>query len=107
MAEREIYARGMASFGDMEVHPGLELREGDDVDHLTNWLQRQAAFAAARWEDNHLEICRQVEERILEVYPGRAYFIETEKEGRGVQVYQPFGMPREEKSCGHDSCPYC
>jgi hypothetical protein len=96
MAAREAYARG-AGYNEAagtECHPGLEIREGDDVDLLTHWLQAHANRAVDRWGGNHLEVVRQVEEAILEAYPGRAYFIETEEDGRGVQVYQPFGMPR-------------
>ena len=98
MPTREIYARGAAyedAFGpSMECHPGIEIREGDDVEELTHWLQATASRALQRWGGNHLETVRQVEEAVLETYPGRAYFIETEEEGRGVQVYQPYGMPR-------------
>lgn len=77
-----------------EVHPGLELRPGDDVDQMARELQRVGRRALQLWGDSHLEVVRQVEEFILENYPDRAYFIETEVAGRGVQVYQPFGMPR-------------
>lgn len=96
MATREAYARGAAVLRDVECHPGLEIREGDDVDEMTHDLQRIAAEALRRWYGNHIEVVRQVEEAILECWPGRAYFIETEEDGRGVQVYQPYGMPRGE-----------
>lgn len=99
MAKREAYARGAAisKDGQVECHPGMEIREGDDVDLLTHWLQMWAQRALDRWGGNHLELCRHVEEAILESFPGRAYFVETEEDGRGVQVYQPFGMPREDR----------
>jgi hypothetical protein len=98
MAKREVYVRGHAEVDGVECHPGLEYRDGDSVDYLSSLLQNWARRAIRSWNVpgcvNHMEIMRQVEECILEEFPGRAYFIETEEEGRGVQVYQPFGMPR-------------
>lgn len=103
MATREAYARALAVHQVrtdtgykiwVECHPGLEIMEGEDVDQLTHEIQAIARQAVVRWGCNHLEVVRQVEEAFKERYPGRAYFIETEEDGRGVQVYQPYGMPR-------------
>lgn len=87
----------------MECHPGVEIRDGDDLNRLTHFIQGAARTALFVCPENHEEVSRFVEDYIRTAYPGRAYFIETEKEGRGVQIYQPYGMPRKH---GADQLPH-
>lgn len=96
MGKREMYARGYATLKDMECTVGIEIRTGDDVDQATVDARDYAHRALCFGGGNHLGICLFVEVCIKEHYPepDRAYFIETEEDGRGVQVFQPFGLPR-------------
>lgn len=96
MAKREAYARGAAEVAGVECTPGLELREGDDAEELCQEVQRVAKTALEMWGGHHINVCSFVERYFTAYYPDRAYFVETEEEGRGVQVFQPYGLPREE-----------
>ena len=89
---REAYARGCAEVGGFEVSVGLEWRADDDIAGLSELVKMVATDAAQL--DDHALANEAAELRILTYWPSRAYFIETERDGAGVQVYQPFGMPR-------------
>jgi len=92
---REYYARASATVDGVECHLGLELQNGDDVSELTGRLQ-DLAESALRWADGqHQGTCRAIEIAVEVGWPGRAFFVETETEGRGVQVFQPYGLPRD------------
>lgn len=95
MPAREAYARGWVQRGDVECSVGVEIREGDDVDDMTRWVKRFAWTALALHGGNHSALVKAVEWRVKYRYPGRAYFVETEEDGKGVQVFQPFGLPRD------------
>lgn len=88
---REAYARGHAERDGFEVSVGVEWRS-EPIAGLAIWAW-ELACAAAEFGD-HATSVRHVESVIERVYPGRAYFAETERAGAGVQVFQPFGMPR-------------
>ncbi len=94
MATRERYARASVSMSGMECTPGLELRKGDDATEVMGFVHATAFVALAEGYPFHTQVCDSVERLFTEHYPGRAFFIETEEDGKGVQVYQPFGMPR-------------
>lgn len=95
MPAREAYARGWVQDGDVECSVGIEIREGDDVDELTQYAKLFALEALAAHGGNHTLVVDAIELRIIFRYAGRAYFVETDEEGRGVQVFQPFGLPRD------------
>ncbi len=92
-ATREAYIRGCNIHCGAECHIGVEMRKGDCVDTMS-YMLKSFAWDALDSEHEHESIVAHVEERVLQTWPDRAYFIETEKNGCGVQVYQPFGMPR-------------
>ena len=91
-ATREAYARGYAERGGFECSVGIEWRDGDDIDGLSR-IAHEIADYSAEWGRHDLATT-SAEDKITAHWPGRAYFIETERDGQGVQVYQPFGMPR-------------
>lgn len=88
---REAYARGYAERDGFEVTVGVEWRR-EPIADLASWAEALAR-AAAEFGD-HATSVRHVENVIEAVYPDRAYFAETERAGAGVQVFQPFGLPR-------------
>lgn len=92
-ATREAYIRGYWEKHPMDCHIGLEWRAGDDYYEIADRL-KQLAFLALNDYFSHRQIVAWVEENIIDWWPDRAYFIETDEDGKGVQVYQPFGMPR-------------
>jgi len=88
---REAYARGYAERDGFEVTVGVEWRS-EPIAGLANWAEALAR-AAAEFAD-HATSVRHVENVVTSIYPERAYFVETERAGAGVQVFQPFGLPR-------------
>ena len=95
---REMYARGYADRGDVEVTLGIEIRE-DDVEALTIEA-RSFARRGLNWGGgNHIEVVREIERHLAEFYPDRAYFIETEEDGKGVQVFDPRDFVKERCEC--------
>ena len=90
--QREAYARGHAVIANFECSVGIEWR-GEPVDSLSAWAETIAAAGAHHGD--HAQAVQHVEAIIVDLYPERAYFIETERAGAGVQVFQPFGMPRD------------
>lgn len=93
---REAYARGYAVDGDFEVTAGLELRD-DDPEGLS-WYVRCLCELATRKGD-HRGAAEYLEGVFFLDYPDRAFFIETERDGFGVQVYDPRGFVKE-RCCG-------
>ncbi len=85
-ATREAYIRGCASAEAYDCHIGLEWRTGDDVPALAEWV-RELAFEAlfGNVDRGHEQIVRHAEYYILQRWPARAYFIETDIDGCGVQ----------------------
>lgn len=96
----ERYARGEAKVDDISCHPGVEYRDGDDVDEMTHHIQAAALFFIHIWHGNHVELATSMRRWIERNYPDRAYFVETEEEGRGVQVYDPKDFVKERCPCG-------
>lgn len=95
MPAREAYARGYVKQSGVECTVGIEIADGDDVEMMTIDAKVLGEFALLNFGGNHMRVTDYVEHGIRANYPGRAYFIETEEDGKGVQVYQPMGMPRE------------
>ncbi len=86
---REAYFRAAAELYDMEATVGLEMREGDDADETTAVLKMVCGAALTFFRKDHVLVAADIEQWVLHNYPGRAYFIETEDDGKGVQVYDP------------------
>lgn len=89
---REAYARGHAVIAGFECSVGIEWR-GEPVDSLSAWAETIATAGAHHGD--HARAVRHVEAIIVDLYPERAYFVETERAGAGVQVFQPYGLPRD------------
>lgn len=100
MPAREAYARATVSLRGVECSPGVEIRPGDDVDEMTHDIQFIATEALREFGGNHMELEACVEACITDLWPGRAYFVETEEEGRGVQVFSPYELPRNPPTLG-------
>ncbi len=83
----------------MECHPGLEIRPGDDIDRLTLDIKLIALAAMANQKNDHERIVMEVEAAIKSRWPDRAYFIETEEDGKGVQVYDPRDFVKARCEC--------
>lgn len=82
----------------MECIPGLEWRTGDDLGSITEDLQ-DSAKEFSRSHD-HLQASGDMVGWIMSNYPDRAYFVETEKYGCGLQVYDPRDFVKERCHCG-------
>jgi len=96
MAKREAYARGYACDDQDEITIGIEFREDEDDAHNMPYLARTWANEALSYCGfSFLEAVKFLEKKVQQVYPDRAYFIETERDGEGVQVFQPYGLPRD------------
>lgn len=95
----ERYARGEAHLRELSIHPGVEYRDGDDVDEMTHAIQAAGRQVLLSWGGNHVEAAEEMREWIEFNYPGRAYFVETEEDGRGVQVYDPRNFVKERCNC--------
>ena len=101
----EQYARTTALFVDdvnrqMECTPGLEYRDEDDIELLTSEIGDAALEALCDGQPDHKHVSGFVVGWILSNYPDRAYFVETEINGRGVQVYDPKNFVKERCPCG-------
>lgn len=97
MPTRERYVRCHQSCNDEEVTIGLSYELGDDVlwlMHQLDLLVMATLSYAGGFPDMHERAVSYAEEVLDREYPGRPFFIETEHEGGGLQVYQPWGMPR-------------
>lgn len=99
---REAYARGEAIIDGVSCHPGIEYRDGDDVATIRDDAQWFAKRALLCCGSNHEALVDYVEKRIKTIYPGRAYFIETEENGKGVQVFDPGDFVKERCRCNKD-----
>ena len=112
MSTCEQYARATAKHPTdptLEATVGVELRMDDDVDELAHEVMKTASIALCGGGGNHVEVVALARDIIRARWPDRAFFVETEETGltgtQGVQVYQPFGMPREKcAACGGKLC---
>ncbi len=94
MATRESYARVTSAYQGTDCTIGLETRDGDDLHTLLGALE-VLAENSLRACGGHEGVVAYIEVALFNNYAGRAYFVETEEDGCGLQVYQPWGMPRE------------
>lgn len=94
--KREAYARGHATDGSYECTVGIEIRPEDITPEIFMFARRLARLGLN--EAMHSMSVAVIEREITSTHPTRAYFIETEQDGVGIQVYQPYGMPRNDNS---------
>lgn len=97
--ERYARAAWVDSQTGIELHPGVEYRAGDDVEQMTVDLQFMAQRAFWATGANHVALADRVCQAIKYKWPDRAFFIETEENGRGVQVYDPKDFVKERCNC--------
>ena len=97
----EWYARGMAkSKSGMELHPGVQIKfPEDDVTAMLKQVKGIAVLALAVCPDDHEAAVRYAEKIIQRNWPDRAYFIETDRDDMGVQVYNPKGFVKTKCTC--------
>lgn len=95
--KREQYAVGEAERDDVTVTVGIyyDPASADDIEGLTHIAQAYASGALKVWGGNHAGIVAKVQNAMDSVYPDRPFYVETREDGRGVQVYQPYGMPQD------------
>ena len=78
----------------LTIEPGVEFREGDTFADVTQDLYSccfQADLAGV-----YTPIAMAIEvARLIELkWPGRAYFVEAHSPDGWIQIFQPFGIPR-------------
>lgn len=100
MATREAYARVWVQWKGREASVGIALASGDG-ERMIEMLQRDAELWAGRaLLDNTSDslVARDIERHIQAEHPTRPYFVEVDsgpdESRRGVQVFQPWGLPR-------------
>ncbi len=89
---RESYARAWVVKGGLEFSLGLEYDDEEEAEELSAWLKNLGENALEH--ETRVSVVSYAEQIIRTSRPGRAYFIETERENKGVQIYQPYGLPR-------------
>jgi hypothetical protein len=67
----------------------------EDVEELTHTAQTFAQVGLNLHGGNHMGVVNYVQRRMDDGFTGRPFYVETREEGRGVQVYQPYGMPQD------------
>lgn len=108
--KREHYAVGEVEHPNgVTVTVGLSYNPAmvDDIEELSYTAQRFAREALAQHGGNHALLELAVEEMVDKALHGRPFYVETREGGRGVQVYQPYGMPLDVKPCEEHgyNCP--
>jgi hypothetical protein len=112
--KREQYATGLAERGGVSVTVGIyyEVPETEDIEELTYTAQRFGQHALDVYGGNHVDVVEEVSSLVEAEYSGRPFYVETDEKGRGVQVYQPYGMPQDgsrpkyqDISCNSDLVP--
>lgn len=95
----ERYTRVYCCLEDREATVGIEQRAGDDLHELANLIKCDVALVLRRFQLDTRWISSaqdEMEKLIVEWFPDRAFFFEFEEDGIGVQVYNPFQLPRRE-----------
>lgn len=82
----ESYARVYRTRGELEITIGIALLRDDELEWITDTANTMvnSAFNRSR---HPAKIVRILEDHIKELFPGRPHFIESEEDGKGVQVY--------------------
>lgn len=93
----ERYHRVYCCLGEREATVGIEQRDGDNLLELCGLVKCDVQLVLRRLQStiNWIpEAQSNLENLILEWFPGRAFFFEFEEDGIGVQVYNPFNLPK-------------
>jgi hypothetical protein len=97
---REAYARGVVTYGEIEIIGAVELRASDRFVELRDsmrkllWLVVQSEITNAA-QSSEESLTAGVERALKRVWPDRAYFVEVGNDAEGwIQVFQPYGVPR-------------
>lgn len=93
---KKRFADGIVLVQDIECHVGVEFLGEDTFAEMASDLEADIE-TALRESVSHTDLVLRMEELILRRWPDRAYFVETDQWGKGLQVYQPFGMPRNDR----------
>lgn len=97
MSNIERYTRVYCCLEDREATVGIEQRVGDDLYELANLVKCDVRLILRRLQSttDWISLAQdEMERMILEWFPDRAFFFEFEEDGIGVQVYNPFQLPR-------------
>lgn len=107
--KREQYAVGESERNGVSVTVGIyyEVPITEDIEDMTHTAQRFGWAALMVAGGNHVEVVDLVQKYVETKYPGRPFYVETDERGRGVQVYQPYGMPRDRTTLDVKPCPEC
>lgn len=97
---REAYVRAVIEQDGVEIIAGLEFRRGERGKLLGVQLRIVVNLAIVRLLkhaalDDDEVIAQAVEERIVAQWPDRAYFLEVGRDKQWIQIFQPWGVPRE------------
>lgn len=97
----ETYARCSVTRGDLTIEPGVELRPADDAGTVVRELREIADgvcrdIEALRGKHPHLDVAARCAARRIRMQFGddRAYFVEVYRGAGWVQIFQPYGVPR-------------
>lgn len=90
---REDYVRVTVEHGGWTIDPAVEWREGDAFADVAAKLEMCVLM---RDDRDAMAMAHFVGRRIVELWPGRAYFVECWQSGSHgfAQTFQPFGVPR-------------
>jgi hypothetical protein len=94
---REVYVRASRpTISGAFVEPGVEFRDGDSFRELEHALYCLMVDGdPGHGEHSPERIAAPIEAAIKERWPDRAYFVEVhDSKGGWVQIFQPFGVPR-------------
>lgn len=93
---REVYVRTSrpAERTEWSVEPGVEFRPADNFNEMTQRLYDVCYQADRRHPLPMPEHAEEVARLIQLAWPDRAYFVEVHGDAGWIQIFQPFGIPR-------------
>lgn len=105
--QREDYVRVTTEQYGFTLEPAVEYRAGDSFDELATILENNIHIwlDVTAWVDRReprpdaMAAAHRVADGIRQWWPDRAYFVEVwQHDERGfAQVFQPFGLPRNDQ----------
>jgi len=96
----ETYIRTVVRRDTVEAIVGMEHRTGDDVEMLRAAIRAICMDVTCRPDINDTTAAIEIGERLKAVWPDRAWFVEVDAKGDGLdwtQVFAPWGLPRKEQ----------
>lgn len=79
------------------VEPGVEFRDGDSFEQMRSDLYQCCYTADVNGHYTLVGMAEAVGYLIELNWPGRAYFVEVHGPEGWIQIFQPFGVPRNDK----------